>query len=204
MKRFLKVQYLIIPVLVLVGLYLLRNKTGVELTKADKAKPELIDSVQNQEVNYKYGFPVDNFQLEEFKVKRNQTLSVILDKQGVSSKLIYEIAQKAKKVFNVRKIKSGRKYTMLFTKDSLKTAEYFIYENSPKEYIVFDLTDTIQVYKGQKKITKVRKQIKGTIESSLWNAMVDAGADPVLSMELSDIYAWTIDFFGIGKEMNLM
>lgn len=206
MKRFLKVQYLIIPVLVLVGLYLLRNKTGVELTKADKAKPELIDSVQNQEVNYKYGFPVDNFQLEEFKVKRNQTLSVILDKQGVSSKLIYEIAQKAKKVFNVRKIKSGRKYTMLFTKDSLKTAEYFIYENSPKEYIVFDLTDTIQVYKGQKKITKVRKQIKGTIESSLWNAMVDAGADPVLSMELSDIYAWTIDFFGIGKgdEFNVI
>lgn len=199
MKRFLKVQYLLIPVLVLVGLYLLRNKTGVELTKADKATPVLIDSVQNQEVNYKYGFPIDNFQHEEFKVKRNQTLSVILDKQGVSSKLIYEIAQKAKKVFNVRKIKSGRKYSMLFAKDSLKTAEYFIYENTPKEYIVFDLTDTIQVYKGQKEVTKVRKQIRGTIESSLWNAMVDAKADPVLSMELSDIYAWTIDFFGIGK-----
>jgi len=124
----------------------------------------------------------------------------------VSSKLIYEIAQKAKKVFNVRKIKSGRKYSMLFAKDSLKTAEYFIYENTPKEYIVFDLTDTIQVYKGQKEITKVRKQVKGIIESSLWNAMVDAGADPVLSMELSDIYAWTIDFFGIGKgdEFNVI
>ena len=150
-------------------------------------------------MNYKYGFPIDNFQLEEFKIKCNQTLSVILDKQGVSSKLIYEIAQKAKNIFNVRKIKSGRKYVMLFTKDSLKTAEYFIYENTPKEYIVFDLTDTIQVYKGQKEITKIRKQISGTIESSLWNAMVDSNADPVLSMELSDIYAWTIDFFGIGK-----
>ena len=199
MKRFLKVQYLIIPVLVLATLFLLRNKTGVDLSKADKAKPVLIDSVQNQEINYKYGFPIDNFLTEEFKVKRNQTLSVILDKQGVSSKLIYEIAQKAKKIFNVRKIKSGKKYTMLFTKDSLKTAEYFIYENTPKEYIVFDLTDTIQVYKGEKEIIKVRKQVSGTIESSLWNAMVAANADPVLSMELSDIYAWTIDFFGIGK-----
>ena len=132
MKRFLKVQYLIIPVLVLATLFLLRNKTGVDLSKADKAKPVLIDSVQNQEINYKYGFPIDNFLTEEFKVKRNQTLSVILDKQGVSSKLIYEIAQKAKKIFNVRKLKSGKKYTMLFTKDSLKTAEYFIYENTPK------------------------------------------------------------------------
>ncbi|MCZ4693771.1 metalloendopeptidase [Ancylomarina euxinus] len=206
MKRFLKVQYLIIPVLILAGLFFLKNRKDVELTPADKAKPVLIDSVQNQEINYKYGFPIDNFQLEEHKVTRNQTLSVILDKQGVSSKLIHEIAQKAKKVFNVRKIRSGKKYAMLFTKDSLRTAEYFIYENTPKEYIVFDLTDTIQVYKGQKEITTVRKQVKGTIESSLWNAMVEVGADPVLSMELSDIYAWTIDFFGIGKgdEFNVI
>ncbi|MGZ2371321.1 peptidoglycan DD-metalloendopeptidase family protein [Ancylomarina sp. YFZ004] len=199
MKRFLKVQYLIIPVLILAGLFFLKKRSDLELTPIDKAKPVLIDSVQNQEVNYKYGFPIDNFELEEYKVKRNQTLSVILDKHNVTSKLIYDIAQKAKKVFNVRKIKSGRKYTMLFTKDSLKTAEYFIYENTPKEYIVFDLTDTIQVYKGQKEITKVRKQISGTVESSLWNAMVEAKADPILSMELSDIYAWTIDFFGIAK-----
>lgn len=199
MKRFLKVQYLIFPILIFLVLFLLRNRTGLELTKTDKAEPVLIDSVQNQEINYKYGFSIDDFQLEEFKIKRNQTLSVILGKQGVSSKLIYDISQKAKKVFNVRKIKSGRKYAMLFTKDSLKTAEYFIYENTPKEYIVFDLTDTIQVYKGQKEITKVRKQVSGIITSSLWNAMIEADADPILSMELSDIYAWTIDFFGIGK-----
>ena len=206
MKRFLKVKYLIIPVLILAGLFFLKNRSDLDLTPADKAKPVLIDSVQNQEVNYKYGFPIDNFQLEEYKVKRNQTLSVILDQHKVSSKLIHEIAQKAKKVFNVRKIKSDRKYAMLFTKDSLKTAEYFIYENTPKEYIVFDLRDTIHVYKGQKEITKVRKQVKGIIESSLWNAMVEVGADPVLSMELSDIYAWTIDFFGIGKgdEFNVI
>ncbi|WP_372641239.1 peptidoglycan DD-metalloendopeptidase family protein [Ancylomarina sp.] len=206
MKRFLKIQYLIIPVLILAGLFFVKNRNDIELTPADKAKPVLIDSVHNQEVNYKYGFPIDNFQLEEYKVKRNQTLSVILDQHKVSSKLIHEIAQKAKKVFNVRKIKSDRKYAMLFTKDSLKTAEYFIYENTPKEYIVFNLTDTIQVYKGQKEITTVRKQVKGTIESSLWNAMVEVGADPVLSMELSDIYAWTIDFFGIGKgdEFNVI
>jgi len=199
MKRFLKVQYLIIPVLILAGLFYLKKRSDLDLTPADKAKPVLIDSVQNQEVNYKYGFPIDNFLLEEYKVKRNQTLSVILDKHNVTSKQIYDIAKKAKSVFNVRKIKSGRKYAMLFTKDSLKTAEYFIYENTPKEYIVFDLTDTIQVYKGQKEITKVRKQIRGKIESSLWNAMVAVNANPVLSMELSDIYAWTIDFFGIGK-----
>ena len=77
MKRFLKVQYLIIPVLILAGLFFLKKRSDLELTPTDKAKPVLIDSVENQEINYKYGFPIDNFQLEEFKVKRNQTLSVI-------------------------------------------------------------------------------------------------------------------------------
>lgn len=199
MKRFLKVQYLIFPVVIFAVLFFFKGENRAGVTKTDKVKPELIDSIQNQEINYKYGFPIDNFKLEEYKVKRNQTLSVILDKHHVSAKLINQVAHKAKKIFNVRRIKSGRKYTMLFTKDSLKTAEYFIYENTPKEYIVFDLADTIQVYRGQKEVTKVRKQINGKIESSLWNAMVDAKADPLLSIELSDIYAWTIDFFGIGK-----
>lgn len=201
MKRFFKIQYLIFLVLALAltVFFFYRNKTDIELSVADEVAPDLIDSVQNQEINYKYGFPIDNFFSEEFEVKRNQTLSDILSKQGVSAKQIHDIAQKAEDVFNVRRIRSGKKYTMLFTKDSLKAAEYFIYENTPKEYIVFDLTDTTQVYKGEKEITTVRKKVSGVIESSLWNAMVKEGVSPVLSVELSNIYAWSIDFFGIGK-----
>jgi len=34
---------------------------------------------------------------------------------------------------------------------------------------------------------------------SLWNSMVEQQADPNLANELSEIYAWTIDFFGLRK-----
>jgi murein DD-endopeptidase MepM/ murein hydrolase activator NlpD len=39
----------------------------------------------------------------------------------------------------------------------------------------------------------------GVIESSLWMSMKNAGVDPNLALELSDIYAWTIDFYGLQK-----
>jgi len=199
MKKFFNYKFLLIAALVLLGLVALKwfpKKNKVENISQETI---VIDTTEKEQVHLKYGFPIEEFQVETNKVKRNHNLSTILRQYEVSFGIIDKIARKAKKVFNVRRIKSGHEYSILFTKDSLKTPEYFIYENTPVEYIVFDLRDSLNVFKGEKEITKQRKQIKGNIESSLWNAMADANADPLLSIELSEIYAWTIDFFGVGK-----
>jgi murein DD-endopeptidase MepM/ murein hydrolase activator NlpD len=55
------------------------------------------------------------------------------------------------------------------------------------------------VHKGEKEIIRKIQTTSGTIESSLWNAMVDNETDPNLANELSEVYAWAIDFFGIQK-----
>lgn len=199
MKKYFNYKTLIIAGLVLAGLYLLSNKQKDVPDEAKTEEHQIIDSTELEPVNLKYGFPIDNFKVETNKVKRNQSLSTLLRQYDVSFSTIDKIARKAKKIFNVRKIKSGKEYSVLFTKDSIKNPEYFIYENTPVEYIVFDLRDTLHVYKGAKEIKYLKKQVSGDIESSLWNAMVNAEADPLLSIELSEIYAWTIDFFGIGK-----
>jgi len=159
----------------------------------------VIDSTEKQQIHLQYGFPINEFEVESHHIKRNQNLSKLLNTYNVSFSTIDKIARKAKKVFNVRRIKSGHEFSVLFSKDSLRSPEYFIYENTPVEYIVFDLQDTLNVYKGHKEIKYVQKQINGTINSSLWNALKELNADPLLSLELSEIYAWTIDFFGIGK-----
>ncbi|WP_320017738.1 peptidoglycan DD-metalloendopeptidase family protein [Labilibaculum manganireducens] len=198
-KKFLNYRFLLIAGAVLVGLIIFKWYSNKELVEQIDQEEVVIDSSEVAQVHLKYGFPIEEFSVETNKVKRNHSLSTILRQYDVSFGTIDNIARKAKKVFNVRRIKSGHEYSVLFTKDSLKTPEYFIYENTPVEYIVFDLRDTLDVFKGEKEIIKHRKQIKGSIESSLWNAMVEANSDPLLSIELSDIYAWTIDFFGIGK-----
>ena len=199
MKKIFNFKVLLIAAAVLIGLVTLKWISNKAPKEEIHEEIVVIDSIEKEQVHLKYGFPIDDFEVETKKVKRNQSLSTLLRQYDISFASIDKIARKAKKVFNVRRIKSGREYSVLFTKDSLKTPEYFIYENTPVEYIVFDLRDTLNVYKGEKEIKYLRKQVSGEIESSLWNAMVEANANPLLAIELSEIYAWTIDFFGVGK-----
>jgi len=160
---------------------------------------EVVDSTELTQEHYKYGIPSDNFEIEEGVVGRNQNLSSILAKYRVSPKKIHEIVQRCKDVFDVRKIKTGQKYTLFLAKDSLKTPEFFIYESSALEYVVIDFKEKNPVYKGQKEVEMQEKTVKVGITSSLWNAFVEAQADPMLAITLSEIYAWTIDFYGIAK-----
>ncbi len=146
-----------------------------------------------------FDIPIDSFLVEKEKVKRNQNLSDILLKQNVSYARIAQLVDIAKPVCNVRKIKAGNTYYLFKDSDSLATLRYFAYEKNRVEYVVFDLHDTIRVTAGNKEIIRVLDTIEGTVNSSLWNAMVDNNANPELANELSDIYGWAIDFFGIQK-----
>jgi len=169
--------------------YSCRNKQEKQVEEpAVAAEPEL-----------KYGLPVDSFSVVEGTVKSNEYLSQILNKKGVNMGAIDAIARKSQPVFDVRKIKSGNNYTFFLTPDSLQQVKYFVYENSATEYFVYELFDSLRVYRGEKEIEVKRRTAQGKIESSLWNTMTDNQLDPMLALELSDIYAWTIDFFGIQK-----
>jgi murein DD-endopeptidase MepM/ murein hydrolase activator NlpD len=147
----------------------------------------------------KYGLPVDSFEVEYGKVKNNQYLSQILNDKGVSMVTIDKIARKSKSIFDVRKIKSGEPYAIFSSRDSVPAARYFVYENSAVDYTVFELFDTLAIKQGSKEVKTLRRTAQGEVETSLWNAMVDNGQDPMLALELSKIFAWTIDFFGIQK-----
>lgn len=188
---------LLLVTIVVSGLFLLfscHNKPG----KKEEIIPEP-DSVVVKEPVLKYGLPVDSFYIVEGKVKNNQYLSQILNGYGINLGIVDAIARKSKPVFDVRKIKSGNKYAFFLTPDSLQNPRYFVYENSSTEYLVYELFDTLNVYKGNKEITSKLQTAQGIISSSLWNTMKENNLDPVLAIELSDIYAWTIDFFAIQK-----
>jgi murein DD-endopeptidase MepM/ murein hydrolase activator NlpD len=147
----------------------------------------------------KYGFPVDSFQIEEGTIKHNQHLSHILGDFGIGMGVIDQLAKLSKEIFDVRRIKVGNHYSIFQTADSLSEARYFVYENSATDYYVFELFDSLKVYRGEKEVEIRRQTAYGEIETSLWNTMKKNGLDPMLALHLSDIYAWTIDFFAIQK-----
>ncbi len=162
---------------------------------ADMPEEEIIHLME-------YGIIVDSLEVINGVVKRNEFLADILLRYDVEYNLIDEIARSPRDVFDVRKIRVGYPYTIIRLMDSVPAVQYFIYEQSPTSYVVFDLRDSLNILKGEKEVERRLASSSGTITSSLWNTMVENDADPNLANELSEIYAWTIDFFGIQKGDN--
>lgn len=175
------------------------NKGNKEAILEASAVEEVVDTTEQQQIHYKYGIPNENFIIEEGTVGKNENLSLILSKYKVSPAKIHEISQRCKDIFDVRSIRRGQNYTLFLAQDSLRSPEFFIYEKNALEYVVIDFKETANVYVGKKDITTKEKMANIIINSNLWNAMVDAQADPMLAVTLSDIYAWSIDFYGIAK-----
>ena len=161
---------------------------------------EVTDSTEVKEIVYKYGIPIDDYDVDYGFVKPNQSLSVILQKHGLSVSQVHRLVEKSKGVFDVRNLQSGKSYAVFSTKDSIPEVGFFVYEKDPKSYVVFDLRGDYNVTLGENPVEWRRKELKGIVESSLWIAMQKYGADPQLAVVLSNIFGWTIDFFGLQKE----
>jgi murein DD-endopeptidase MepM/ murein hydrolase activator NlpD len=57
----------------------------------------------------------------------------------------------------------------------------------------------VQVYTGRQKVREVPREASGIIETSLSDAILEQGIDYNVTNNLSEIYAWTIDFFRLQK-----
>lgn len=165
------------------------------------AKIAVIDTVIAPVVKPKtlYGIVIDSLIVIEDKIKRNQNIAEILTAHNVTNEAIFKLAHASKEVFDVRKLVANRKYTILCERDSLKTAQTFIYEHNSTEYVVFNLKDTISVEKKQKDIEIVEKGVAGVIEYNLATTMNELGLSPQLTNDFVDVFAWQLDFFRLQK-----
>ena len=150
-----------------------------------------------KEPEFLYGICIDSLDVKLDTIKKNQYLSEIMKTQNVDYGTIVHIERNHKDVFDIRKIKPGHKHTFLLSRDSLATPLFWIYEIDKINFVVFSLTDSLTAWRDEKTVDIKTEQIEGVINTSLWNAIKDANGDANLTMELSDIYSWTVDFFGI-------
>ena len=78
--------------------------------------------------------------------------------------------------------------------------EYIVYERDAMTDVVFHCRKPYGAWLSEKPVTVERKYAEVTIKSSLWEDMLEAGVSPLLILQLSDIYAWTVDFFALQKD----
>jgi murein DD-endopeptidase MepM/ murein hydrolase activator NlpD len=161
---------------------------SVVLLAGNSESPELL-----------FGIPVDSYNIVTGKVRRNQFISTILASYGVSWSSIDELFRTNRETFDPRRVRSGSSWSAFLTKDTLSKADYFLYQHDPRVTYLFSLKDTLAIYRYDAEIKRMLRYSSGTISTSLWETAAENGLNPNLSAELSEIYAWTIDFFGLQK-----
>ena len=189
MKKWIGIVLMMIALL-----FILSNINNEKTTKEiDEVVPKVI------EPEYEYGILVDSFNVTKGVVKQGQTLGEILYANHIDHPQIAEIVNKSKGIFDVRRVNAGKEFTIICVDDSTEKACYFIYQEDPTNYVVMDLTNEVDVYRGKKEVTTKLNVAYGEINSSLWITIQEQNLSPKIAAELSTIYAWTIDFFKIQK-----
>ncbi|MEA3461892.1 MAG: peptidoglycan DD-metalloendopeptidase family protein [Bacteroidota bacterium] len=190
----------------IVGTGLLQSACNSTPTQASAASPaESIDQDTIVPAKDAYGIPLDLYRVEEGKVRRNQTLSDVLHPFGLTLQEIYHISLLPDSLIDERKIKQGNRYLFYSLADTLSdhplhAETVFIYEKDALNFVAVSIDpDSIWARNGRKPVDTRLQVASGTIETSLWESMLTAEANPMLAVELSEIFAWTIDFFGIQQ-----
>jgi murein DD-endopeptidase MepM/ murein hydrolase activator NlpD len=146
---------------------------------------------------YEYGIPIDLYSREEGSIGKGDVFSTILDRYGVPQQKSYQLAEVSKPVFDVRNLQVGRDYHAYF--DTTGDLAYLVYEATDRKSVVFSVLDSLGASIIEKDLDVNTRYTEVEIQNSLWADIQNAGASPLLALKLSDIYAWTINFFGLQK-----
>ena len=98
---------------------------------------------------------------------------------------------------NFKKLQIGKPYTLIFSKDTLRSLKAFVYHPSVEGYSLVQLKDSVFGETIVKPKSYKEMEASGIIDNSYtlpWRTEYESR-----TYYLSDIYAWTIDFFRLEK-----
>jgi murein DD-endopeptidase MepM/ murein hydrolase activator NlpD len=153
--------------------------------------------VEDSSEVHELGFNADSLRCVEGKVKSGQFFSNLFGSLGMSAQEAYNLAQACDTLFDVKTLRVGNTYRAYYSPED--RLEYMVYDRDRMHCVVFDCTEPYDLWIYEKPVTRNERYADVTINSSLWNDMLAADVSPLLILSLSDIYAWTVDFFGLQK-----
>lgn len=180
--------------------------TGCDKPAKNQEEAVSTDTVEVKDTVMKYGLPIELYNVSYDTVKPHQTLAGLLTKHGLTAQQVYELTQCPDSIFDERKLRPGQACAFISNHDSCLVPHYFVYEESPKTYVIFDIEKDFQAIRCNKPVIWQQNEVAGRVESSLWIAMQKTGASPLLAVTMSQIFGWSVDFFGIqqGDEFRLI
>jgi len=170
--------------------------------EVDINEPELISIENMSEIppvppRDRYGFEYSSYEVVESAIERNESLYIILSRHGVSPEKIYQIQKEAAGQINLARMIPGQEYKLYKGENS--EVEAFVWRRSDTDYSIIRWNNDITIENGTIPVDVKMSAVSGVIESSLANAIYQQGVSQKLIVELANIYAWTVDFYGLRK-----
>lgn len=175
-------------------LFSCKNAEEVEVEK----QPE-VTHVESKLVEL-YGFDLKEFILVEDTIKSGDNLGKIFGENRLNATEVQNIVTQVKDTFNVRSIRAGQPYALIKYKSNPEKLAAFVYHPSISGYQVIDLRDSIHAYTKLYPVTLKRRTVSSKIEGSLSVSLSKEGVDQSLATKMSQIFAWSIDFFKLQPE----
>ncbi|MBO7455328.1 MAG: peptidoglycan DD-metalloendopeptidase family protein [Paludibacteraceae bacterium] len=150
--------------------------------------------VEAAQPHYTYGIAVDNYRIDTCRVLAGETLSGILNRHGLTAKQWRDMQPLLKQHPELASIREGGRYYTFHNDTALC---YYAYRLNRRETMIASLLDSFYIWHDTLPQQTIRKKADFTITSSLWNAITSNNLPVELALELSEIYAWTINFFAL-------
>ncbi|PQJ80188.1 peptidoglycan DD-metalloendopeptidase family protein [Polaribacter porphyrae] len=168
--------------------------------KKENKNQSLPQKIEEKKPEIRFGYNLDNYKIIQDTIKSGESFGVILDRHHVMYPKINQIASIVKDTFDVRRVRAGKPYTILASKDSIEKAQVFIYKHDKINATILDFKDSIIKAKRYKKPIKIiEKKVEGIVNTNFTFSMDSLGLKPNLTFNVADIYAWTLDFYKLQK-----
>jgi murein DD-endopeptidase MepM/ murein hydrolase activator NlpD len=145
-----------------------------------------------------FGFHYDDYNVLLDTIKPGFTLDKILSKQNLNGKKVADIINTVKDSFDVRTTRK-QPYVALRSKDKYNKLQVLIYQPDRLNYYMIDLRDSIVGYKKSRPLSYKIKTIAGRLNGTLSSTLKKENIDASLVKKLTQVYAWSIDFFKLKK-----
>lgn len=158
------------------------------------------DTIYDKSVYDEFGINLNQYKFHIDSIKTNESISSIFANVNLDINTINEIVDSSKKYYDLSLIKPGNKIYFYFSKASDSTIKYFVYQINSIEYCFVDLTNGIKVSNYKKETFLLERIAAGKINSSLYQALIDANINTEVAIKLAEIFAWEIDFYRLQPD----
>ncbi len=180
------------------------NDPDIAVNMETAEKP--VEGIKVIEPQKLFGIVIDSLKIKEEVIQKNQNISEILTSYDVSQVKINKLAEASREVFDVRKLATNKKYTLIYDEVPEIKLKAMIYEPNAIDYVVFNFENEVSVEMKHKEVTTVARSIAGVIQSSLSQTMEELHMSPQLTNRFVDAFAWQVDFqrLQVGDKFKLI